>query len=79
MARPVYQHELSDPDFSWLMTSFQESHPDFIFVDSVSLPAVFVKGDRELEVETKSFSTDQKPDVSLAPEDDPLVFGKTPK
>lgn len=40
MARPVYSHELTDPDFSWLLSNFQESHPNYVLVESPCLPLV---------------------------------------
>ena len=43
MGRPVYSHELSDPDFSWLITSFQENNPQYNLVDSSCLPIVFIQ------------------------------------
>jgi hypothetical protein len=42
MGRPIYSHELSDPDFSWLITSFQENNPNYSCVDSSCLPIVFI-------------------------------------
>jgi len=43
MARAIYPHELSDPDFSWLINSFRESNPGYILVDTGSLPMVMIK------------------------------------
>lgn len=42
MARPVYPHELSDPDFSWLLSSYRESHPELFVVESTCLPVTLV-------------------------------------
>lgn len=44
MARAVFQHELSDPDFTWLLTTFQERHPEYFTVDGSALPITLVKG-----------------------------------
>lgn len=46
MARAVYQHELQDQDFAWLLQRFQESNPDYVVVESATLPVVLVKGVR---------------------------------
>ena len=43
MGRPVYQYELADPDFSWLVSSFQENHPDYSFAETTTLPVVFIQ------------------------------------
>jgi len=48
MCRAVFSYELGDPDFSWLLSTFQESHPQYFMVDSTGLPLVLVqmgKGD----------------------------------
>ena len=42
MGRPIYVYELSDPDFSWLLTTFKESNPGYIAVESSGLPVVLV-------------------------------------
>ena len=43
MGRPVYPYELADPDFSWLLNSFNDSHPHYIAVQDVGLPVVMVE------------------------------------
>lgn len=43
MGRPVFQYELADPDFSWLISSFQENHPDFSFAETATMPVVFIQ------------------------------------
>ena len=42
MGRPLYPYELGDPDFSWLLSSFQENNPGWIMVESTCLPVVLV-------------------------------------
>ncbi len=42
MARPVYPHELVDPDFQWLVNTYKESHPEAVLIDSSCLPVVLV-------------------------------------
>ncbi len=49
MARPIYPHELSDPDFQWLLNSYRESRPGVALVDSTCLPLVLVKIDESVE------------------------------
>jgi len=46
MARAVYQHELQDQDFAWLLQRFQESNPEYVVVDSAVLPVVLIMGAR---------------------------------
>lgn len=43
MARAVYTHDLQDPDFSWLISSFKENNPGYAFVEGSGVPLVFVK------------------------------------
>lgn len=42
MGRPLYPYELGDPDFSWLLMSFQENNPGWIMVESTNLPVVLI-------------------------------------
>jgi hypothetical protein len=42
MARPIYPHELSDPDFQWLLNSYRESRGQVAVVDMSCLPLVMV-------------------------------------
>lgn len=42
MVRPIYMHELADPDFSWLLTTFKENHPNYISVEGAGLPLVLI-------------------------------------
>ena len=43
MARPVYPHELSDPDFAWLLSTFRENNPEYLPIESSCLAFVFIK------------------------------------
>ncbi len=45
MGRPVYPHELSDSDFSWLINSYRENNPHAVLVESSCLPLVLIKGE----------------------------------
>lgn len=43
MGRAVYPHELTDPDFSWLISRYQENNPNCLIVECTSLPLVLIK------------------------------------
>ena len=43
MARPIYQHELTDPDFLWLINSFRESRSGYLMIESSCLPVVLLE------------------------------------
>ena len=43
MGRPLYPYELGDPDFSWLLSSFQENNPGWIMIESTNLPVVLLQ------------------------------------
>ena len=43
MGRPVYPHELSDSDFSWLINNYRESHPQITVIESSCLPVVLIR------------------------------------
>jgi hypothetical protein len=45
MARPIYSHEVLDPDFQWLLQNYSENHPHAFVLDSTCLPIVIVLGD----------------------------------
>ncbi len=42
MARPLYPHELGDPDFAWLINNFQEQNPHFVLVDHRLAPVILI-------------------------------------
>jgi hypothetical protein len=42
MARAIFSHELGDPDFQWLLTTFTEQHHTTVMVDAPCLPIVLV-------------------------------------
>ena len=52
MVRPVYSHELTDPDFAWLITSFNEEFPGYILVDNPGSAVVFIKISEPEEIKT---------------------------
>lgn len=45
MDRAVYQYELSDPDFAWLLRTFQESNPDYYFAASPYQPVTLIRAE----------------------------------
>jgi len=47
MARPIYSHEVLDPDFQWLLQNYAENHPNAIVLDSTGLPVVIVLGEEQ--------------------------------
>lgn len=42
MGRPIFPHELGDPDFAWLVTSFLENNPSYALIEVTNLPMVFI-------------------------------------
>ena len=60
MCRAVFSYELGDPDFSWLLSTFQESHPHYFMVDSTGLPLVLVQTGRG-EVQSDSTAPEVAP------------------
>lgn len=65
MVRPIYPHELADPDFSWLLTTFKENHPHFISVEGAGLPLVLINFEKEAkasESEIKQIVPEPKED-----------------
>ena len=51
MARAVYSHELTDPDFAWLVASYMDNNPSQVLIDLPGLPLVFIAGDQSLQDE----------------------------
>ena len=66
MCRPIYPYELGDPDFSWLLATFQESHPNFVLIDSSCLPLILVEMKPKVageEIPTMTVDDEFQPDV----------------
>ncbi len=59
MGRPVYTYELNDPDFSWLIQSFQENYPEFKAVECSNLPIVFIPQEAEIEEVRQTEQSDE--------------------
>ena len=43
MARPIYPHELTDPDFQWLISTYKDGNPDSVVIEGTCLPVVLVR------------------------------------
>lgn len=67
MGRAVYPHELTDPDFSWLITRYQETNPSCFPIESTSLPLVFVMAEGKTAEADESLLLPVAPAVSLPP------------
>lgn len=52
MARPIYAHEVTDPDFQWLLNSYAETNPHTALVDQSCLPIVLVLIDKNSQAQT---------------------------
>ncbi len=42
MGRPVFPNELTDPDFSWLLSTFLENYAHYTCIENASLPVVLI-------------------------------------
>ena len=72
MARPIYHYELDDPDFSWLIASFRDSHPSYVPVESNCLPIILIDFGKPAVVEETQF-----PIVKLDPAQQMRALTKT--
>ena len=68
MGRPIYPHEMGDPDFFWLISSFRENHPDFSLIEVGSLPMVLIHEHKPDEEKNISAVTESAPAASGEPE-----------
>lgn len=48
MGRPIYDHELSDPDFVWLIDTFKENSPFHTLIEVSGMPLVFIAEETEM-------------------------------
>jgi hypothetical protein len=72
MARPIYPHELADPDFQWLLNSYRENRPGVAMVDCSCLPLVMVKLEDDGTDEGDSDDTPTSPTVPPVSEESPI-------
>ncbi len=56
MGRPVYPHELKDPDFSWLISNYLDRNPGWVVVDRTLLPVVLINTASESPAELPAVS-----------------------
>ena len=68
MGRPVYTHELNDPDFTWLINSFRENNPHCVMIDTACMPVMLIREGTPLAVGTEA----EPPPVPAAFEADDL-------
>lgn len=47
MARAVFPHEMTDPDFQWLINAYCESHPAACRFETSCLPVVIILCDEK--------------------------------
>lgn len=67
MGRAVFPYELTDPDFSWLISSYQENCPQNVCFECGCLPVVFfVESDHNSEIEGEHIGHNQNPPKSDA-------------
>lgn len=71
MARPIYSHEVLDPDFQWLLQNYTENHPNAIMLDSTCLPVVIILGD-ERSVAARASSPPESAPHAEDTEEDPI-------
>ncbi len=57
MGRAIFSYEMTDPDFSWLLTSFGENRPEFVAVDIPGLPIYFLRVGDSVKVESQTIGT----------------------
>jgi hypothetical protein len=72
MARPIYPHELSDPDFQWLLNSYRENRPGVAIVDCSCLPLVMVKLEGDAPEELDGDDLPAAPTVPPVSEESPI-------
>ena len=44
MGRAIYPHELTDADFSWLISTYRENNPSAVMIESPCLPVALFLG-----------------------------------
>jgi hypothetical protein len=69
MARPIYSHEVLDPDFQWLVQNYIENHPNAIMLDSTCLPVIIILGDENSLVARAAMPSESAPQSEDTGED----------
>ncbi len=67
MARPIYAHELSDPDFQWLLNAYQESRGPLMLVESGCQPILFIQPHHDPYGPFQKTAPQQTPDQAPVP------------
>lgn len=44
MARPIFPHELADPDFQWLVSTYKENNSVSFTIEGSCLPVILITG-----------------------------------
>ena len=50
MARAVFPHEVTDPDFQWLLSTYCEAHPAAMMIDISCVPVVVLLFDQRIAI-----------------------------
>lgn len=69
MGRPIFNYELGDPDFSWLISTYKENHPDHTFIETTGLPILFITNGKSI-TEIKEEQSQSEFAVHKPPSDD---------
>lgn len=77
MARAVYPHEITDPDFQWLLNNYCESHPGAFKLDMGSLPVVILAGNETAAIPEAVFQPDEP--LALPPDPKADIDSSSPK
>ena len=67
MGRPIYNYELSDPDFSWLVTNFKENNPNHTIVDTSGVPISFINAEKSTKIKEVTEVTPEEFESEIEP------------
>ena len=57
MARAVFPHEVTDPDFQWLLSTYCEAHPAAMMIDISCVPVVVILFDQRIAITQEQVAT----------------------
>lgn len=57
MARAVFPHEVTDPDFQWLLSTYCEAHPAAMMIDISCVPVVVLLFDQRIAIRQEHGAT----------------------
>ena len=57
MARAVFPHEVTDPDFQWLLSTYCEAHPAAMMIDISCVPVVVLLFDQRMAITQEHVAT----------------------